>query len=125
MAEVRAYAEGVEINAPIPDEFAEILTPEAVAFVAKLSREFGGRVDEILEKRKEFQQRIDAGEMPDFLSETKDVREGDWRVKPAPADLLEACGSCQAPLLALFLESRGLPFRHQLPCRRASVSGFG
>src|SRR5918994_751688 len=87
MAEVRAYAEGVEINAPIPDEFAEILTPEAVAFVAKLSREFGGRVDEILEKRKEFQQRIDAGEMPDFLSETKDIWESDWRGAAVPGDL--------------------------------------
>jgi malate synthase len=87
MAETRAYAEGVEINAPIPNEFAEILTPEAVAFVAKLSREFGGRVDEILEKRKEFQQRIDAGEMPDFLSETNDIRESDWRVAPVPDDL--------------------------------------
>ena len=87
MAEARAYVEGVEINAPIPNEFTEILTPEAVAFVAKLSREFGGRVGEILEKRKEFQQLIDAGEMPDFLSETKDIRESDWRVAPVPDDL--------------------------------------
>ena len=87
MTETRTYAEGVEFTAPIPDEFAEILTPEAVSFVAKLSREFGGRVGEILEKRKEFQARIDAGEMPDFLSETRDIREGDWRVAPVPEDL--------------------------------------
>src|SRR5918994_717969 len=87
MAEVRAYAEGVEINAPIPDEFAQILTPEAVAFVAKLSREFGGRVEEILQKRAERQERIDAGEMPDFLPETREVREGDWRIAPVPEDL--------------------------------------
>ena len=87
MTETRTYAEGVEFTAPIPDEFAGILTPEAVSFVAKLSREFGGRVGEILEKRKEFQARIDAGEMPDFLSETRDIREGDWRVAPVPEDL--------------------------------------
>ena len=87
MADTRTFAEGVEINAPIPDEFAEILTPEVVAFVATLSREFGGRVDEILEKRKEFQERIDAGEMPDFLPETREIREGDWRVAPVPEDL--------------------------------------
>src|SRR5215217_5722258 len=87
MADTRTYAEGVEINAPIPDEFAEILTPEAVAFVAKLSREFGGRVARILEKRKDFQERVDAGEMPDFLPETKEIREGDWRVAPVPDDL--------------------------------------
>src|ERR671910_2862921 len=92
MAETRTFEEGVEVNALIPDEFAEILTPEAVSFVAKLSREFGGRVDEILEKRKGFQERIDAGEMPDFLSETKDVRESDWRVAPVPDDLPDRGG---------------------------------
>ncbi|MDP8939819.1 MAG: malate synthase A, partial [Actinomycetota bacterium] len=58
------YAEGVEISAPIPDEFSEILTPEAVAFVAKLSREFRGRVDELLQARQARQERINQGEMP-------------------------------------------------------------
>ena len=48
------YEEGVEFTAAIPGEYEEILTPEAVSFVAKLSREFGGRVEEILEKRNEF-----------------------------------------------------------------------
>jgi len=88
MAQTRQqYAEGVEFTAPIPDEFAEILTPEAVAFVATLSREFGGRVEEILQKRAERQERIDAGEMPDFLPETREVREGDWKIAPVPEDL--------------------------------------
>ena len=44
----RTYAEGIEFTAEIPEEFEEILTPEAVAFVAKLSREYRGRVDELL-----------------------------------------------------------------------------
>ncbi len=61
----RAYAQGIEFTAEIPDEFAEILTPEAVAFVAKLSREYRGRVDDLLAKRAERQERISAGEMPD------------------------------------------------------------
>jgi malate synthase len=87
MAQTRQYAEGVEFTAPIPDEFAEIVTPEAVEFVAKLSREFNGRVEEILQERAERQERIDAGEMPDFLSETKDIREGDWKIAPIPDDL--------------------------------------
>ena len=88
MAQTRQqYAEGVEFTAPIPDEFAEILTPEAVSFVAKLSREFGGRVEEILQKRAERQERIDAGEMPDFLPETQDIREGDWKIASIPEDL--------------------------------------
>ena len=83
----QGYGEGVELTVPVPDEFAEIMTPEAVAFVAKLSREFGGRVDEILQKRAERQERIDAGEMPDFLPETKEIREGDWKIAPIPGDL--------------------------------------
>ena len=83
----RTYAEGIELTAEVPDEFAEILTPEAVAFVAKLSREFGGRVDELLAARAERQERISAGEMPDFLPETREVREGDWKISPIPDDL--------------------------------------
>ncbi len=87
MEKTRTFEEGVEFKASIPEEYAEILTPEAVSFVAKLNREFGGRVEEILEKRKDFQEQIDAGEMPDFLPETKDIREGDWKVAPVPDDL--------------------------------------
>src|SRR5919107_1655593 len=91
------YEEGVEFTASIPEEYQQVLTPEAVNFVAMLSREFGGRVEEILEKRKEFQQRIDAGEMPDFLPETRDIREGDWRVAPVPEDLQDRRGEIKGP----------------------------
>ena len=87
MEKTRTFEEGVEFKASIPEEYAAVLTPEAVSFVAKLSRQFGGRVGELLEKRKEFQRRIDAGEMPDFLTETQDIREGDWKVEPVPDDL--------------------------------------
>src|SRR5215216_2300487 len=87
MEKTRTFEEGVEFKASIPEEYAEILTPEAISFVAKLNREFGGRVARILEKRKDFQERVDAGEMPDFLPETKEIREGDWRVAPVPDDL--------------------------------------
>jgi len=83
----RTYAEGIEFTAEIPEEFEQILTPEAVAFVAKLSREYRGRVVGLLEKRAERQERINAGEMPDFLPETKDLREGDWKIAPIPDDL--------------------------------------
>ncbi len=85
--EKQQFGEGVEITAPIPEEFEEILTPEAVGFVAKLAREFGGKVDEILQARQERQERINGGEMPDFLPETKEIREGDWRIAPIPEDL--------------------------------------
>ena len=83
----RTYAEGVEFTAEIPEEFEEILTPEAVAFVAKLSREYRETVVELLGKRAERQEKISAGEMPDFLPETRDVREGDWKIAPIPDDL--------------------------------------
>ena len=67
---------GVQINAPIHPRFDEILTHDALAFVAKLHRAFAARRKELLAKRVERQARIDAGEMPDFLPETKHIREG-------------------------------------------------
>ena len=83
----KQYGEGVEVSAPTSSEFEEVLTPEAVAFVAKLSREYGGRVAELLQARQERQERINQGEMPDFLEETKEIREGDWKIAPIPDDL--------------------------------------
>ncbi|HMM54783.1 MAG TPA: malate synthase A [Candidatus Desulfobacillus sp.] len=78
---------GVAINAPLHPRFDEILTPEALAFLAKLHRAFEPRRKELLAKRAERQARIDAGEMPDFLPETKHVREGDWKIAPLPKAL--------------------------------------
>jgi malate synthase len=65
----------------------EILTPEALAFVERLQRELGPERGELLAARAERQQRLDAGERPEFPSETKEIREADWRVPPAPPDL--------------------------------------
>src|SRR3712207_9131808 len=84
MVEKSAYGEGVEITKEVPEAYREILSPEAVAFVAKLAREFTPRVEERLQARQDRQTRINAGEMPDFLPETKDVREGDWKIAPIP-----------------------------------------
>ena len=78
---------GVEINAPMHARFDEILTPDALAFVAKLHRAFDGRRKELLKARIERQARIDAGEMPDFLPETKSIRDGDWKIAPLPKSL--------------------------------------
>jgi malate synthase len=63
------------------------LTPEALAFVEELVREFAPTRAELLRRRVDRQKRIEAGEMPDFLPETADVRSGDWTVAPIPADL--------------------------------------
>src|SRR5512135_2196062 len=79
--------QGVQINAPLHPRFDEILTPEALAFVAKLHRAFEPRRQELLRARVARQARIDAGEMPDFLAETRHIRAGDWRVAPLPRAL--------------------------------------
>jgi malate synthase len=65
----------------------EVLTPDALAFVAALQRRFGVEREHLLAARAERQAELDAGALPDFLPETKEVDEGDWRVAAAPADL--------------------------------------
>ncbi len=78
---------GVEITAPVSPEFTEILTPDALAFVAKLARLAEPRRQQLLARRAERQRDFDAGTLPDFLPETKHIREGDWSIAPIPADL--------------------------------------
>jgi malate synthase len=80
---------GVEITGAKSAAFEEILTPEALAFLVALERTFGPRRLELLERRKGVQARLDAGEKPDFLAETAEIRAGDWTVAPLPADLLD------------------------------------
>jgi malate synthase len=81
------YGPGIEISARVTPEYAEILTPEAVAFAAKLQRAFGGRRAELLARRAARQREFDAGQLPDFLPETRAVREADWTCAPVPADI--------------------------------------
>ncbi len=81
------YTTGIEITAPVTPEFAEILTPEAMNFVAKLARAFEARREELLAKRVQRQAEIDAGKLPDFLPETEHIRNSTWTIAPIPADL--------------------------------------
>jgi malate synthase len=67
----------------------QILTPEACRFVADLCATFEPRRQQLLARRVERQQEIDAGKLPDFLPETAAIRGGDWRVPPPPADLVD------------------------------------
>ncbi|KZE31635.1 malate synthase [Crenobacter luteus] len=83
------YSAGIEILGAITPEFAEILTPEALDFVAKIHRQFEPRRRELMAARVERQKRLDAGELPDFLPETRAIREGDWKIAPLPKDLLD------------------------------------
>ena len=81
------YGPGIEIIGRITPEYAEILTPAAIAFAAKLQRAFGGRRTELLARRQARQADLDAGKLPDFLPETRAIREGDWTCAPVPADI--------------------------------------
>jgi malate synthase len=79
----------VQLTQPVEGRDAEVLTPEALAFLAELHRRFNDRRLELLALREERQTRFDAGAKPDFLPETQGVRDGDWKVAPIPADLLD------------------------------------
>ena len=79
----------LQINAPVSPAQAEILTPEARRFVAKLAATFEARRQDLLARRRERQVKLDAGEFPDFLPETASIRAADWRVAPIPADLTD------------------------------------
>ena len=98
---------GVQVNAPLHPRFDEILTHDALSLVAKLHRAFEPRRQELLKKRVERQARIDAGEMPDFLPETKNIREGDWKIAPLPKALerrrTEITGPVEAKMIILSL----------------------
>jgi len=80
---------GMRITAEITPPFAEILTPEALEFVARLSRAFEGTRQALLQRRAERQTTLDAGATPDFLPETAEIRNSDWTVAPIPPDLMD------------------------------------
>jgi len=68
---------------------ADVLTDKAQAFLADLQREFGSRRLELLARRAERLERLHAGELPDFLLETADIRAGDWHVSPTPDEIAD------------------------------------
>jgi malate synthase len=78
---------GLELRAPVEGRYTEVLTEEALEFVAGLERRFNPERRRLLGARSERQKRIAGGELPDFLPETQEIRDGDWQVAPIPADL--------------------------------------
>src|SRR6186997_2235411 len=81
--------QGVAVSGAVTQPFSEILSPEALGFVAKLHRKFESRRQELLAARAARQKEFDAGKLPDFLPQTKAIREGDWTVSPQPKDMLD------------------------------------
>ncbi len=78
---------GVQVLGTITPEYAQVITPEALAFLAKLHRNFDKRRRDLLARRVTRQAEIDAGRLPDFLPETADIRAAQWIVAPVPRDL--------------------------------------
>src|SRR3954454_2015488 len=79
-----AEVEGVEVRAEAPERAEEVLTADALALLAALHREFDGRRRQLLARRAERQEELDAGGTLDFLEATRDVRDGDWTIAPEP-----------------------------------------
>ncbi len=82
-----ATTQQVRLTRAVEGRAGEVLTPQALNFVARLQREFGERRVELLRLRDERQARLDAGEMPQFLVTTSSVRDSEWQVAKAPKDL--------------------------------------
>jgi malate synthase len=76
-----------DVIGPVADDYKSVLTGDALDFVVLLTRRFRPRVAELLATRQDRQRQLDAGRFPDFLEETRDIRESDWRVTTVPADL--------------------------------------
>jgi malate synthase len=91
---------GVTIDAPIHPGYEAILTPAALELIAKLHRAFEARRQALLRARIERQHRIDAGEAPDFLPETRHIREGDWKIAPLPPALQRRRAEITGPVEA-------------------------
>jgi malate synthase len=89
MDKTQGVPSGMSISARPNPAFDAILTAEALAFVADLERRFGTRRRELIEGRMLRQASLDAGTFPDFIPETRAIREASWRVAPIPADLLD------------------------------------
>jgi len=99
----------LEVIGPVSSAYAEILSDEALAFIAALADEFAPRVVQLLELRDKRQQDIDSGNMPDFLPETREIRESDWKVCAIPDDLkdrrVEITGPCDRKMIINALNS--------------------
>lgn len=77
----------LEVTGTLSPEHQAIFPVEAQTFLSQLCERFSSRVDQLLTAREERQNKIDQGELPDFLAETQDIREGSWKILGIPNDL--------------------------------------
>ena len=83
------HGQGIDVLGSMDGAYAEILTRQALAFVAMLERRYRSRRRELIVLRADRQTVLDRGERPDFLPRSDLVREGTWRVAPPPPDILD------------------------------------
>ncbi len=83
------YPTGIDIITAVTPEQTIILTPEALAFIAELSRKFEPVRLTLMENRVQRQAELDAGKYPDFLAATASIRNGAWTISPVPDELLD------------------------------------
>lgn len=110
--------EGVEVLVDLKPEYARVLTRDALSFVAGLHRQFDAERKRVLALRTDRQTKIDAGALPDFLSETQAIRDADWTVGSIPADLqdrrVEITGPCDRKMIINALNSGASVFMADL-----------
>src|SRR5213596_2942032 len=88
----------IQVLQPAPPDCADVLRPAALEFLAELARRFEPVRRELLERRRARQREIDAGRLPDFLPETRHIRDRDWTVAPIRPDLLDRRGEITGPV---------------------------
>jgi malate synthase len=110
LSAIALSSRGVTVTGPDGPRFSEILTPDAIAFVAELHRRFDAARLSLLADRAAQQARFDRGELPDFLPSTKAIREAEWRVAPVPEEIndrrVEIAGPADRKTLLNGLNSR-------------------
>ena len=89
---------GVNVHGELSEGFEAVLTEDALAFLAALHRRFNARRRELLARRDVRQVEFDAGVMPDFLSDTEEIRFGAWKVAPTPEDLQQRWAEITGPV---------------------------
>ena len=87
MTQQATITDELAFSQPYGDQEKQILTPEAVEFLTELVRRFTPERNKLLAARIQQQQAIDNGKLPDFISETASIRNGDWTIRGIPDDL--------------------------------------
>ena len=91
-----------------------VLTPDALRFLAEMHQAFSRPLQERLNARTQRQKAFDAGQLPEYLSETKDIRSGVWTADPAPENLqdrrVEITGPVDRKMMINALNSRAKAF---------------